>query len=211
MQITNFTYYEKAKGISGNSLGQISSSYFIDTANKIIADQQARVGRFLTYKQKLYELKFRTESIQKFEYQSGSILLSRTNSLISMQNTLEKQGLDLLINVDRIQKNPLVLAITGNTEFYKYSSEETTQRINTLFSDLKNMWNLSITLNSNLSTHESNINKLEKDILSKEKELSGQGFVPQVTKALSQPVEMFKWIAIIGVVGLGAYILFMRK
>ena len=176
--------------------------------NEIIAEQKARVGRFLTYEQLLLNLIERIKTIKKYDNQSGEVLLSRANTLYNNQKNLETSGLSLINNVMQLKEDPVVkMVIEGKADF-NILSIELINRINDLWNKLKDFYNISNTLSGNLDKHEKEIKNLETDVINKENELIGKGLLPKVSHGFSDIFGNIKTILIYGgVIAVSVFVL----
>lgn len=200
------TQYAKSISPTGTPIGRYSESWITGAIGKIIAEQKARLGRFLTYQRLLLDLRGRAESIIKADPTRGRALLNRVNVSLTNQARLEREGMTLIGTISAIQSNPIIQLITTKTVT---PSTEITLRGDKLIAQLKDLTVQSAGLNNALSDHESTVARLEKDIKNIEGELVGRGFVPKVTKLFEKPMQMLKYVAIIG--GIGALVYFLPK
>lgn len=194
-----------------SNLGRYSESWITGAMNEVLAEQQARLGRFLTYKRLLLNLKGRAENLLRAKPELGRSLLGRVNVALKDQSILESDGLSLIIEITNIKKNPLIQAFVEKRIDYTLFSADMTLRADKLIASLKNLLTQSGTLNRAISDHEGNVDTIEKDIIRAEGGIAGRGLLPKVTKLFDIPTKMFKWgTLVVGGVAL-VYLLSKQK
>lgn len=189
-------------GLSG-----YSSTWLSSTINTIIAEQKKRIGTFLIQHSKLLDLKSRAENIKKADVTAGTSLIGRIDTALATQSRLEGQGLNIFSEISAIQNNAIVKAFTGQTITYAQFSPETTGRLDTLISDVKDLLVSSARVNEGLEAHASNVKTIEKDITRIEGDLVGRGLMPKAKSLLSIPAEITKHLGYIALAGGALFIL----
>lgn len=192
-----------------SGMGEYSASWINGAITQVMNEQQARVGRFLTYKQKLYNLASRSSNIKSADSTRGTSLLGRCSSAQANQVMLESRAIELLSSVSKLQTNPIVKLLTNTNINQDDLSADLIARGAEIISTLRGSILQSASLNSELTKHEEVVIRLEKDINSIEGELAGRGLLAKagkgLTNVLSAPIQYVKWAAIIVAGGLFMY------
>lgn len=182
-----------------------------NTINQIIADQKARVGRFFTYSQLLLDLQSRARGIAQVDATRGSLLSSRVQSAQQNQSRLESAGLSIFATLDKIQKDPLIIALTGGTTDTTQWSYELVNRGSQAITLITSLLSQSASLNDDIAKHERTIKGLESDIKSIEGDLLGKGIIKNIKSLASPLTDSLKYVGL----GIGAlaviYVLGQRK
>jgi hypothetical protein len=182
-----------------------------DVINQITADQKARIGRFFTYSQLLLDLKSRAQNIARTDSARGIQLMGRVDSASANQARLESQGMSIFATLDKIQKDPLIIALTGGRTDTSLWSTELANRGSSAVSLISGLLAQSAGLNTEISKHEKTVKALESDIKSIEGDLLGKGILKNIQGLTSPLTDSLKYIGL----GIGAlaviYVLGQRK
>ena len=189
---------KRNKGYITNMSGYDYSAV-TDMVNKVLADYQARLGRFLTYKQTLINLLARAKGIQAVDAR-GPDLVSRVQSAQSNQSALENQGMGIFASISNIKANPIYQVATNTAIDVSVMGDSIIARLNQLYTDMQSITSSSLALNNAMKAHESTVSTLDKDITNIEGDLSGRGILNKLTSFATAPVSMLKYVAIIGVI-----------
>ncbi len=186
--------------LAGGFLGD-NASFVSGAVDKLVADQKARLGRFLTYQKLMLDLKDRAQAIQKFDSVRGASFISRINSALANQSRLESDGFSILNAANNIKASPIIQLVTNKTVNYSLVSADVATRADALLSQLNDLLKNSVALNSDISDHEGTVTRIEKDIISAEGDLAQRGFIRKAVSAGSETMnKLVKYGAIAGVV-----------
>jgi len=154
-------------------LGQLSFdvNYIFKTLiNQIIADYQAKIGNFMSAKQKILLLQSRNNQLARYpSITTQSVSLAPVIAgLLSTQGALEVSGLNIINIVNTVKSNPVVSKLLAGTLSLSNITLTDISTISGMYNSIMKAKNDMGTFVDSITTHMNNITNVENQIIALE-------------------------------------------